>query len=152
MSSEQPNAPRPVRRTTGIWLLAMAFALCGVIGAIRGVEMWNNGAAYQSLGMQVSPVLLGLYGVVWALGGFGGMVVLFFRHPLSMKIAWGCAGFLSFSYWLDRFLLTVNPGRQVNAGFAVVLNILLLGWMTWLFYRKKGRRYFRVDEEKEGFF
>lgn len=145
-----PDTLRRSHRPLNVWLLAFLFGLGGVVGMTRTVLVWQNGTCYQSLGMQVSPVLLAIYGVVWALAGFGGMIVLFFRRVWVRRIVWVCTGVLTLSYWIDRLVLTVNPGRQVNTGFAVVTNLLLLGWVAWVLYRKIGRQYFEVRERQKG--
>lgn len=144
--SALPGEQRPSLRPPGIWLLAMVFGLFGLIGLIRAVLAWQNGEYYLSLGMKIAPALLVLYGIVWAISGFGGMIVLFFRRFWVRIIVWCCAGVLTITYWGDRLFLTINPGRQVNTGFAMFANLLLLVWTAWILHRKKFEAYFEGGE------
>lgn len=132
-------------RGWGLWLLTGLFAVLGSMGIVRSLGMIQDGAAYLALGMQTNPALLAVLGGIWAVCGWGAVIFLLFRLPSAAAVAWAAAGLISLSYWFDRLFLWVKPGLAGNWLFALLLNVLLLGWMFLVLRGKKARSFFRKE-------
>jgi len=135
------------KRRFGIWLLSILFVLIGLSGVSRFWLVVRNGAFYQSLGLEVSTGYLLAGGLLWALTGFCGAVVLFFRRSFVPLAVWAGAAVLTISYWFDRLVMTANPDRATNWAFALLVNGLGGLLIFWIFSRKKNRAYFEWSRQ-----
>lgn len=138
---------RKPKRRLGLWLLNLIFIVSGLLGFSRFWMTVENGGYYQTLGLQVSVSYLAAGGLLWALLGFGGGILLFFRQKWVPIAVWGCAAGLSLSYWFDRIFMAVNSDQSSNWVFMLLMNGLLFGCMARVFSRKHNKRFFEWRQD-----
>ena len=135
------------KRRLGLWLLILIFIVSGLLGFSRFWMTVQNGGYYRALGLHVSVSYLIVGGLIWALLGFGGGILLFFRKKWVPIAVLGCAAVLSVSYWFDRVFMAVNSDQSSNWGFMLLMNSLFFGFMAWVFSRKHSKSYFEWRQD-----
>lgn len=137
------GAARPSRPRT-VTLLALGVLTLAVIHLLRFLQAIDQWAFLQEV-LPFSPLYLALTGLFPFLAG----MVLFWGlwrglYWAPRWVSWASLVYTLY-YWLDRLLLTRNPGRHVNWPFALAVTLIALAFVFWVLSRQKARAFFCAD-------
>ena len=123
--------PRPFSVTL-LTLGVLTLAAAGLVRMQQAISLWDF-----LVSLNISPVYLFITGLFFGVAG------LPIAWGLWRGLAWTprlCTGYVLAVvtyYWLDRLFLTQTQSESVNTPFAIVVTMLVMGFMFWVFRRKK---------------
>ena len=128
--------PRPFSVTL-LTLGVLTLATAGLVRLEQAISLWEF-----LVSLTLSPLYLAVTGQVLGIAGL----------PVAWGLWWGlpwaprfCTGYVLTTltyYWLDRLFLTQTQSESVNTPFAIVVTMLVMGFMFWVFRRKNSQDFF----------
>lgn len=128
------------RRPRSVTLLALGVLSIAIIHLVRFVMALRQWDFLASI-LPIPPGIIAASGLVWALVG-APLAWITWRGKRQAPAAL-LLGFVAYSlyYWCDR--LGLGRGEALtNWPFAAAVNLLVLGWLSWVLTRRNVKAYF----------
>lgn len=136
-----------IKRPKAVTWLAIGVLILAILYLIRFVEVVQTWDYLQSLPISVSPLYLGLTGLVWAVT----WLATFFGLWRGQN--WASSNLQIFSvlfaiyYWVDQALLGTDPNRMASYPFKIFATLAIITVIYWVLSRPQTRLYFgELDE------
>lgn len=130
---------RPFRITLVAWLVLISTAL----NLVRVATSLTWGEAIQSYAPQPGALYIGMTGGLWAILGLLILWALWGRKPWALRALLGGAWLYAAWSWTDR--LVFESTSTANWRFALLVTVLLLGFITGLGLDQRSREYLRKE-------
>ena len=135
------------RRTFGMWLVAIIFAIAALLGGLRVYGAIDMQEDLQAASASFNIPYLVISGGLTCLGGLVGVGSVFLRRMWVPKTVLISAAVLSVLYWFDQFCFVENTTYiSIAWGFSLALNVILLGLVAWALTRKRAQTYYKKKE------
>jgi len=138
-SEENPRSRRPIVVSFLFWIVL----LWVLLGWLRFVRAILDRELILSL---ISPGYyryLLLAGLSWGLVGMPLLWGILRRASWTINLLWGIAIFYPAVYWVERWLLWVDPNARQNWPFMLLMTGVWLGLVGWVTFSDKIRLYFK---------
>ncbi len=117
------------KRSFLLWLVCFVFlfaAMMELLKAINAVSSWNILAAVQ---YQPGPLYPFFFGTFFFLSFLASTLLLWFRLPWAAEFAGVAALLFTAWFWLDKFVVAVNPQPFSDQVFNLIVYIFILALM-----------------------
>ena len=131
-----------MKRPLSVTLLALGVLSFTGANFLRFVESIRQWPLLSSLPLEISPIYIGLTGLLWTLAGLPILWGLWRGRPwasLGLRIL--VVVFAVF-FWIDRLLVVNFPGERVNWPFLLITNLVVWFIAFWVLTRKPVKQFF----------
>lgn len=131
-----------------LWLVCFVFlfaALMELLQAVSAVSSWNILVAVQ---YQPGPLYSLFFGAFFFLSFLASALLLWFRSTWAVGFAGTASVLFSVWFWLDRFVVAVNPQPFSNQVFYLIVYFFILALMLASLWVLKP--HMRASEDEDG--
>jgi hypothetical protein len=113
---------------------------------ISTLQQWDY---LSTLPLSAPPAYFLVSGIVWSILPLPIIWGLLAGKRWAPKVTIGFTILYGMYYWLEQWLLKINPLRTTNWPFSLAVTIILLAFVIWILSRQAVKTYFGESNESK---
>lgn len=135
------------KRPKSVTWLAVAVLSLWIVYLTRVVSILQQWDYLSTLPLSASPAYLLFSGIVWSILPLPLLWGLLAGKNWTPKVTIGFSILYGLYYWLEQWLVKINPLRTTNWPFSLAVTIILFALIFWILSRQPVKTYFGESNE-----